>query len=374
MRICHIVPSLEERHGGPSKSVRALADAQTGLGAPVELLSTHAQPVAPSIAANSASVRVFQREFPQWLCPSNGLKEHLSAASYDLVHYHSLWLRLLAYAHTTSRQRGVPLVLAPRGMMSDWAWQHHRWQKFLVNSFVHPGALAGAAGWHATSREEADDIRRRGFTQPVCVAPNGVGVPADEALAMAGAHWRKICPSAANRRVALFYSRFHRKKRLRELIDLWSASATGDWLLLLAGLPEEYSVAEINGWITAAQAGSRIAVFDSTGHPPPYAAASLFLLPSHSENFGLVVAEALAAGVPVLTTDGTPWRELDSRGAGWCATWADFPAALRRALTADEGNLAAMGARGRVWMRREFTWEGSARLLLDFYRQLRHDN
>lgn len=373
MRICHIVPSLEERHGGPSKSVRALANAQAAAGTPVELLATREGPAAVSTGSGVATIRLFHRDFPAWLCPSRGLAQHLRNDGSTLLHYHSLWLRLLAYAGDTSRRRRIPLVLAPRGMMSDWAWNHHRWQKALVDRFVHPGVLAGASGWHATSRDEADDIRRRGFGQPICVAPNGVVLPDDDTLRTARTEWHQLCPAAAGRPVALFYSRFHRKKRLRELVQLWAGANTGDWLLLLAGLPEEYAVAEVESWIRTAGAGSRITVHDSTGHPAPYAAASLFLLPTHSENFGLVVAEALAAGVPVLTTDTTPWHELPQKGAGWCVNWPGFSAALSLALTVPAADLATMGLRGRAWVAQEFTWERSARLLLDFYGQIRHD-
>jgi glycosyltransferase involved in cell wall biosynthesis len=290
------------------------------------------------------------------------------------VHHHALWLRTLHYAHNAARHFGVPLVIAPRGMMSGWAYHHHRWRKKLAELIVHPDALAAATGWHATSDEEAEDIRRLGFKQPICVAPNGVTAPTADELAVARSHWHQLCPAAQQRPVALFYSRLHRKKRLRELFDLWLGTDTGNWLLLLVGLPEEYSIAEINGWIAAAGAQERVAVFDGTGHPPPYAVSSLFLLPSHSENFGLVIAEALTARVPVLTTDTTPWRSLSQHNAGWCVPWEDFSAALSTALKTPVDELTTMGAIGRTWAEQEFTWERSGQLLLDFYQRLRHES
>ncbi len=372
MRVCHIVPSLEERHGGPSKSVRALANAQARLGITADLLATQVQvPAVPF--PDAARVAIFPRDFPGWLCPSHELKLHLRSAGYDCVHHHALWLRTLHYAHTAARHFGVPLIIAPRGMMSDWAYRHHRWKKKMAELFIHPGAFASATGWHATSAEEAEDIRRLGFRQPICIAPNGVNPPSPADLSLARSHWHELCPATRQRPVALFYSRFHRKKRLRELFDLWLSQNTGDWLLLLVGLPEEYSVAEINGWISAANAQDRVAVFDGAGQPPPYAVGSLFLLPSHSENFGLVVAEALVAGVPVLATDTTPWREMSQQYAGWCVPWQDYGPTLATALSTPAAELSAMGARGRIWAAQQFTWERSGRLLLDFYQRLRHD-
>jgi glycosyltransferase involved in cell wall biosynthesis len=371
MHVCHIVPSLEDRHGGPSKSVRALANHLARLGESVELLATaEAGQRVTLTGADTATIRTFPRVTPRWLSRSPELRRYLAGANFDCVHHHSLWLLPLRYAHEAARRRHVPLVISPRGMMSGWAYAHRRWRKSLAEHFVHPGAFSDAAGWHATSPQEADDIRALGFKQPVCVSPNGVALPADTELAAARAIWHGLCPATKARPVALFYSRFHHKKRLRELIDLWLATPRGDWLLLIAGLAEDYTVAEINSWIAAAGAAARIAVFDGTDRPPPYAVASLFVLPSHSENFGLVIAEALAAGVPALVTDTTPWSGLAGQECGWCVPWGKFGATLATALAAKPREREAMGRRGRDWVAREFSWERVARLLGEFYHHL----
>jgi len=370
MRLCQIVPSLEERHGGPSKSVDALAHALAQLGQDVDLLATH-----PTIPARHAEgrldVRIFRRDRPQAFCPSAGLRHHLASLAPDIVHHHSLWLRTLRYAHRRAAAARVPLVIAPRGMMSDWAWNHHRLRKQLARHLLHPGAFEAAAGWHATSPAEAAEIRARGFAQPVCVAPNGVTPPTDAERAAALAYWRQACPDVTRRRTAVFYSRFHRKKRVLELIDLWLKVAPPDWLLLLVGLSEEYTAAQLDTYVLRASGGGRVHVFDGEGRPAPYAAASLFLLPSHNENFGLVVAEAMANGLPALVTDTTPWDILNSADAGWCVPWEDYPAALHAALAEEPAALAARGTRARTRAAEDFSWATSARLLLPFYEELR---
>ena len=372
MKIAHVVPSLEDRHGGPSKSVRALANHLLSPDVCVDLLSTVEDGQATAAGDDRATLKIFPRVAPRWLCRSPGMNQQLAATDYDLVHNHALWLLPLRYARAAARRTGAPLVISPRGMLSGWAYAHRRWRKRLAEIFVHPGAFSDAAGWHATSAEEADDIRRLGFTQPICVAPNGVPIPDAAELARQRTDWRQLAPALAGRRVALFYSRFHRKKRLRELIDLWNSTPRGDWLLLIAGVEEDYRVAEIQEWILAAGASESILVFDGADRSPPYGAAEIFLLPSHSENFGLVIAEALAAGVPALVTDTTPWRELAAHGAGWCVPWADYAAALQSALARPAAELSAMGAAGRTWAERDFSWAGAARQLHAFYRQLIH--
>jgi glycosyltransferase involved in cell wall biosynthesis len=340
----------------------------------VELLTTRLpDEVVTPLPDERTAIRSYPREFPRFLARSPGLERHLvNAPVFDVLHHHSIWLRTLAYAAATARRSESPLVISPRGMMSDWAWAHRRWRKQLATWFVHPGAFEQATAWHATSHEEAQDIRRRGFKQPVCVAPNGVFVPSAPQLEESRAFWQDLCPATAVRPVALFYSRLHRKKRVRELIDLWLSRPRGDWLLLVVGTPEDYTAENLAAEIDARGAGEQVAICDGTRRPAPYGVASLFLLPSHSENFGLVIAEALAAGVPALVTDSTPWLRLGEHEAGWCVAWADYEAALAKALAMDGDELALRGAQGRKWMIADFSWEGVARTLHNFYAQLVH--
>ena len=369
MRVCHIVPSMDQRSGGPSVSVPALATALAEIGHEVEVLTTAVEGGGRT-QAGSLMVRRFPRDWPGRLCASAGLRAALRATTADVIHHHSLWLRPLHYAREAARRRSAPLVISPRGMMSPWAWQHHALRKRVAAAFIHPGALAAAQGWHATSVEEAADIRRLGFRQPVCVAPTGVTLPPAEQVLAARATWHERCPALRGRPVALFYSRFHRKKRLRELLQLWLAESRGDWFLLIAGLPEEYTLAEVRGWITAAHAAERVAAFDGSGLPAPYGVASLFLLPSHSENFGLVIAEAMAAGVPALVTDQTPWGGLNRDDRGWCVPWNDYHRNLVAALAEGPDQLRVRGARAQRWVLEEYSWANSARDLAAFYRQL----
>lgn len=368
MRICQIVPSLEERHGGPSKSVYQLSSALSLLDSKVELFTT-----GPGAAASrfegALKITTFPRGWPESVCPSGELRRALAQSDAEIVHHHGLWLRPLHYAQRAA-DRGATFVISPRGMMSPWAWKHHRMRKRLAAAWIHPDAFYRAHGWHATSAEEAQDIRRLGFKQPICVAPNGVRLPDADRFIATGAAWRERCPRIGDRPVALFYSRFHRKKRLRELFHLWLAAPRENWFLLIVGVPEEYSVAEIQEWIVAAGAEDRIAVFDGANLPAPYAVASLLLLPSHSENFGLVIAEAMAAGVPVLVTNTTPWTGLNTDQRGWCVPWEEFHRTLMTAMAEGPARLAERGQRARAWVLDEFSWEKTARKLLTFYQQL----
>lgn len=371
MKIAQIVPSLESRHGGPSRSVLGLASGLARTGRAVELLSTAPDGNGTAQTEGALVTRIFPREWPQAVCPSAPLRQHLLAGDYGTIHHHGLWLRTLHYAHKTAARKNVPLVISPRGMMSPWAWNHRRSKKALAERIIHPGAFSAAAGWHVTSEAELQDIRRLGFNQPVCVAPNGVTAPDSAQEAEAAAHWREAHPILTRHRVALFYSRFHAKKRVLELIDLWLSAPRGDWILFLVGIPEAYTVAQLEAYVIRQGGTGKVVVEDGTDAPLPYAASSLFLLPSHSENFGLVVAEALARGLPVIATDSTPWQRLESVGAGRCVSWQDYPAALQSLLSESPESLAERGCRGVDWTLEEFSWIKTARLLEAFYGELR---
>jgi glycosyltransferase involved in cell wall biosynthesis len=351
--------------------VCGLASGLAQNGNKVDLLSTVPGGTGVAQTEGTLTTRIFDREWPQSLSPSALLNAHLRANDYDVVHHHGLWLRTLDYARRAAVKSSTPLIISPRGMMSPWAWAHHRTRKSLAAHLIHPGAFSAASGWHATSEEESGDIRRLGFTQPVCVAPNGVTAPLAEDENKAAAFWREKYPLLTGRRVALFHSRFHAKKRVLELIDLWLSAPRDDWLLMLVGIPEEYSVRQLETYVLRQSGTGRVIIHDGTNSPPPYPIASLFLLPSHSENFGLVVAEALVRGLPALTTDTTPWQTLETTGSGRCVSWADYGPALASLLNEPPEALASRGNAGRAWARDEFSWEKTARVLAAFYENLR---
>jgi glycosyltransferase involved in cell wall biosynthesis len=366
MHLCHIVPSLESRQGGTSVSVPQLAAALARLENKVELFTT-GPGRGEAHSEGNPRIETFHRDWPQRVCPSAGLRRRLEQCDAAIIHHHSLWLRTLHYAHHRAHASGAKLVVSPRGMMNRWAWQHRFWRKQIARALIHPGALGAVAGWHATSEEEATEIKALGFRQPVCVAPNGVNTPAVADRAKELEHWRTKCPAIGTRPVALFYSRFHQKKRVLELIDLWLERAPRDWLLLLVGIAQDYTPETLEQYVQRASGAGRVQVFSGEDQPPPYAVASLFLLPSHSENFGLVIAEAMAHGVPALVTDGTPWLEINRDGRGWCVPWDAYGDALQSATAESREQLQARGARARDWVLAEFSWENSARRLAEFY-------
>jgi glycosyltransferase involved in cell wall biosynthesis len=373
VRIIHTIASTRLDHGGTSRSVPALCDALAELGADVHLVAGRpADPMVPcGWPADAGRVHAVDESARMRSWGMSGRFQRELAAVCDvhsaaIIHDHGAWLATNHAAATFARRRELPRVVSPRGMLSHWSLQR-AWLKKQAAWYAYQRRdLAAASAWHATSQAEATEICDLGFRQPIAVVTNGVEFPPTVE--------RKL--EAGGVRTMLFMSRIHPKKGLIPLIDAWAAAAPGpEWRLVIAGPDEGGHRAEVERAATARGLGERVSfpgAISDADKWSRYAAADVFILPSFSENFGLVVAEALAAGTPVIATTGTPWCEVATQGCGWWVApdVASLAAAIRMACQRPREELDAMGLRGAAWSRRKFTWRHAAEKLLVFYEQI----
>jgi glycosyltransferase involved in cell wall biosynthesis len=308
-----------------------------------------------------------------------------------VVHLHGLWHPFLHRVASFARTRGLPVVISPQGMLTPWALAQKRLKKRLALAAYQGLDLRTAALVHATADAEVEDIRRLGLRQPVVVAPFGIGIPAP--------------PEPRHRadRTAVFLSRIHPKKGLPQLLDAWArlgdvragAADRPRWRLVIAGPDEGGHQAELVARAAALgltvdirplpEQGLAVSSADILFTGPVYGdrktdlyrQSDLFVLPTHSENFGVVILEALACGVPVITTRGAPWSGLEDVGrpglerarAGW---WIDIGveplvAALSEALALSDAERAAIGDNGRWFAREHYSWPAAARAMREAY-------
>jgi len=405
--VLHAVPSLDPRHGGPSRTVVALTEALAGrAGVRVGLLSQGREgevTLAPAAAGVARRLVVGRSRLALALgLPLRGALGRFTAAERpDLVHSHGVWHPVNHWTTVAARRWGVPLVIQPRGMLEPWALGRKAGKKRLALALFQGADLAAATALVATADMEYDNLRRLGLRQPVAVIPNGVAWPAALTAESAGparppgpglAPDRAFDqePNGASRpfptppgqardgppreRLALFLSRVHPKKGLRELVRAWAQVAPAGWRLRIAGPDEGGHWAEVARLVDALGLAAAVdydGPVEGEAKTALYRAADLFVLPTFSENFGLVVAEALSYGVPVITTRGAPWADLETFGCGW---WIDtgvepLARALRAAMALGDAERRAMGERGRVYVRR-YDWDAIAAETLALYRWL----
>jgi glycosyltransferase involved in cell wall biosynthesis len=367
-----VVPDLAPSSGGPAENVPRLAEAVAGFGVQVELHwqgSAEDRTVTP--LASAVENRVAGPARPRTLGRSPEMRRRLRESKADLIHAHCLWMLPLGYAAEAARVQSVPLVISPRGMLAPWSLRRSPWKKRAARALLHRGAFQQAAGWHATSDQEARDVLSLGTGAPVCTAPNGIE-PSTPMDSVARTAYLERAPELRDRRVLLFYSRFHSKKRVLELLRDFAGLAPthARWHLLAVGIPEEYSVDRLRGEAARLGIPDRVTVLDGRTLPKPYGLAELYVLPSHDENFGRVVAEALAAGVPVIATRGTPWSGIATADAGAWVTLEEIPAALSGFMSRSTDELRAAGERGRGWVLGAFDWKTIAGTMVAFYESL----
>jgi glycosyltransferase involved in cell wall biosynthesis len=292
------------------------------------------------------------------------LKQEVRSGRVEIIHNNSLWMMPNVYPGNAVSDSRCRLVVSPHGTLSEWAMGLNALQKKIFWQFLQAPAIRSAACFHATAEGEYGDIRRLGFRMPVCILPNGIDVPPLEET------------PKGDRRQLLFLGRIHPTKGVDVLLRAWQAVERRfpDWELLVIGPDNGGYLAKMQ--VLAAQLRVERVVF-----PGPlfgeeklraYRTASLFVLPTHSENFGMTVAESLSAGTPAIVTKGAPWGGLEKQGAGW---WIDIGvdplvACLEQTLATSPTHLAEMGRVGREWMLRDYSWEKIGTQLSVVYRWL----
>ena len=370
----HTVASLRKSMGGPSYAVTALCAALGQLGVPVDLFSQDIPATAPddkNVIPPADQVRTTLVNVNRWPgfgmnhAPTFGatLRERYQSLQHPLLHEHGLWRPLNHTVVSLARQLNIPLIITSHGMLEPWAMNHKAWKKRLAWNLYQRRDLESAAVLHATAEQEAESFRQLGLRQPIAIIPNGTDLP----------EWRDLAYPKGTPRTMLFLSRIHQKKGLLELVQAWQIVKPTGWKMIIAG-PDEGGHQQI---VEAAiqQAGLQDD-FEFTGSvygedkEALYRSADLFVLPTFSENFGLVVAEALACGVPVITTKGAPWQGLHTHRCGW---WIDIgveplAVALREAMNLPPDTLHDMGRRGRAYVERDFGWPHIAQQMLSVYR------
>ncbi len=375
--VVHTVASIQADHGGPSRSVPLLCEALTERGEEVRLVTktpsenSDGTSLFPSEPVETRAVEVERRRSQLLRAPISfyqGLSEEVDESPPALLHDHGLWLPTNVVAALAAKQYDIPLAISTRGMLTSWALRHHRWKKRLAWWAYQRWILRQAALFHVTSQEEVDQLRRLGFRQPAAVIPNGVPLPE---LA------RAETPDGEVRR-ALFLSRLHPKKGLPMLLQAWAEVRPEGWTLELVGPSEDGHRADLEAQAKRLELDGQVHFAGSVSDDQKwdkYRRADLFVLPTHSENFGIVVAEALAAEVPVITTTGAPWRDLETHDCGW---WVDPGAeaiaeALRKATALDPDERRAMGKRGRRLVEEQYSWPGVAEEMTAAYRWILGD-
>jgi glycosyltransferase involved in cell wall biosynthesis len=354
MKILHIISSVNPAGGGPIEAEKQMASVSTSDGHHVEVASLDA-PDAPHAKSfplpfyalgPGAMSYAYSARFVPWL--------RKNAGNYDAVIVNGLWEYHSFGAWRALRKSGTPYFVFTHGMLDPWfartyplkhlkKWMYWPWGEYPV--------LRDARAVLFTCEEERM-LARQSFWLYRCnevVVTLGTASPTGDSEAQARAFYDRF-PHLREKRLALFMGRIHLKKGCDLLIQAFAKilAKDPDWHLVMAGpdqvgwqaklssLAEELKVADRITWTGMIRGDEKWGAFR---------ASEIFVLPSHSENFGFVVAEALACGVPALISDKVNiWREIESDGAGLVSPddlpgtmnlllrWSQMPEAEKNAM------------------------------------------
>lgn len=354
MKIVHYALDINPKNGGPPRSISGLCKALAAQGHDVSLLL---HDLRGSEFADLGECR---------LVKAVDVEAFLRKERPDLVHQHGIWNLPFHQLDIICRKLGIPYVIAPRGSLDSWSLSQKKWKKKLALLTYQRADIRNAAAMHATAESEAACCRNVGYRGRIIISPNGVNLPSS----------LPACSSRCDgRHRMLFLSRIHPKKGLVELMRAWARIKKDGWLLEIVGNDSDGYWTIVDREIKSLGIADSVVWVGPTGDREKwgkYCSADCFVLPTHTENFGIVIAEALYAGLPVITTQGAPWGALIERGCGW---WTPISVeaiadAMRDAMAMTDSQRAVMGRKGHDYVCDSFSWGKTAERLADDYRKV----
>ncbi|QIU95520.1 glycosyltransferase [Bacteroides faecium] len=363
MKIIHYIPSIDRTSGGVGAYIQLLAKE---LGNLVELhVVTHRSPNMLEIPNAElhfivGGIKQIGQMKREWCALLDMLHP-------NLVHENCCWMPGSALTQKWAQAKGYKVILTPHGMLEPWIMKRHYWTKKVPALLIYQkAAVVNANHLHATAGSEKVNLLRLGYNDRITVIANGIDV---ESIVMKKA-WKR------NKEI-LFLSRVHVKKGIDFLIEAVAQLKVEmqDYTVRIAGEGDVAYIEELKQLAASCGVGAMIH-FEGGVYGDRkwelFRQADLFVLPTHSENFGIVVAEALASGIPVITTKGTPWDELESEHCGWWTEVGTKPTvnALREFLALKEAELEVMGCNGRKLVEKKYSAQKVAEEMVEMYKTM----
>jgi len=270
---------------------------------------------------------------------------------FNLIHLHGAWSPFLVITAFIANRKGITLLISPHGSLEPWALRNKYYKKLLAMKLYQRALIRSASLLVTTSNQELFNLRKLGFRQPIAVIQNGVHVNMDT-------------PNRVQTKFKtfLFLSRIHPVKGLLDLVEAWSVVRSPRWRIVIAGPDVEGHLSKVKALIRKKRLEADFefqGFVDGKQKQACFDKADVFILPTHSENFGIVIAEALANELPVITTKAAPWPELVQHACGW---WVKpgvvgISSAMLEAMTLEPKYLKQMGERGRELVLTNYSWK-----------------
>lgn len=363
MKIIHYIPSIDRTAGGTSTYMQVLAK---GLGEIAEVqIITHAS--ENPLVMENCTVHYVPEFNPFKGAWRKRIAEMMEEVKPDIVHVNCCWMPACAAVQSIAQKQGFKVVLTPHGMLEPWIIKRHYWTRKVPALWLYQKAAVQRADCvQATAESERDNLLKLGYNSNIKVVRLGIDA---ESIEMKRS-WKKS-------RQILFLSRVHVKKGINFLVEaadvlrnelqgykiLVAGEGDADYVEAMKRMICDRGLQDIVQLIGGVYGDEKWRLFQTS---------DFFVLPTHSENFGLAIAESLASGTPVITTVGTPWSDLNSSEAGaWIEIGTEpLVETLRRFLSLSEDELETMGRNGRRLIETKYSAHVMAEQMMEVYKSV----
>ena len=363
MKILSFVSSLDLSSGGPSRSVPMLVKGLAELGVDITLMTIRSENMnIHSLEGTTAKLKVLSPSFSR-----KEIAKYLAEERFELIQIQSVWEMHYHKVILEARKQNIPYIVTPRGMLEPWSLSQKKWKKKLAWWLYQRNDVQKSACVFTTAKMEAEHVSDLGITTCKAVIPNGIETDAYP------------CKSSVEgvKKQVLFLSRVHVKKGIELLFEAWKRILPdyADWQLLVIGNGEADYIHSLENKVESLGLKECIKIL-----PPVFGEAkikvyqesALFCLPSFSENFGMVIAEAMSCGTPVITTTNCPWEILNDTNTGWCIDLSvdNLEHALHEAMGMEANALYDMGQQASKLIFDNFDYRSITRKTLRLYEWL----
>lgn len=380
MKILHIIPSLSDRLDGPANAIGKLCNNLKSRGLDVSIYTTDLHTITYD-NLTGLDVTVFKTYKKSNYCFSLGLWKALekNIRHYDLVHIHALWVFPTSVASYVARRKKVPYIVRTCGMLDHYSVYHNKWKgfkKLLYFNLLERNNLNGASAMHFTSLDEFNRTKHMGIKAPLLILP--IGIEKTEFLDLPSkGRFRNKFSFLKGKKIILFLSRIHYKKGLEILLDAYKTilDKTDDLFLVIAGPDNEGYQKILEKKINSLNLNNKVLFTGLVGGKDKielFTDADIFCLPSFQENFAIAVAEAMAAGLPVVVSDQVNIHSEISQAKAGIVTRCDageVAVAILKILNNDSLR-AEMGRNARKLVFEKFTWDKIAEEMIVHYQKI----
>lgn len=371
MKVLTFLTNIDQTKGGPSRSVPMFVRGLSQVGVDITLMIIKSGDMnLHALDGTTAKIHLLPPNYTKM-----HLEEFVAREKFDLIHGQCIWEPLFHQMLQVADKYGIPYISTPRGTLEPWSLQQKKWKKRIARWLYQDKDLRRAACIYTTAVMEAEHIRELGFKNPICIIPNGIetdGYPCRKDISM-------------EKKQILFLSRIHPKKGIEILIDAFAGLHKDypDWIVTIVGNGDAVYIESLKAKVKNLGLETVVQLL-----PPVYGDAkirlyqesSIFCLPSYSENFGMVIAEAMSCGLPVITTNNTPWQVLNGASGmiesigderiGWCIdlTLENLAMTLKEAMSLPAESLFQLGQRGSRLISENFNYQKVAIKNRDLYK------